>query len=261
MSRAPLAPMGFLVTWQRMVWPGRSSCSMRGWPERALRLDVLGVVADVAVVEDGVLRRADVDESRLHARQHVLDPAPVDVAVDLGGVVGRPRDVVLDQGPPLEQGDLGHLRANVDADHVATDGLAPTLPSARDAPRRRGRSESEPGATSGCPSPRPRRGRGVVARLHSRRRTGGGGRRAGTRAGRLSPIFGFSPGARGGIADGRRNRHGAPLRALHSTAALRTRTRTAAAVAGEDEVDEDEDEDDERLRPRPPRDPRRRRPR
>ncbi len=30
-SRAPLAPMGFLVTWQRMVWPGRSSCSILGW--------------------------------------------------------------------------------------------------------------------------------------------------------------------------------------------------------------------------------------
>ncbi len=82
------------------------------------------------MVEDGVLGRADVDEGRLHAREHVLDPAPVDVAVDLGGVVGRPGDVVLDQGPPLEQGDLGHLRANMDTDHVATDRFAPALPSA-----------------------------------------------------------------------------------------------------------------------------------
>ena len=29
-SRAPLAPIGFFVTWQKMVWPGRSICSIRG---------------------------------------------------------------------------------------------------------------------------------------------------------------------------------------------------------------------------------------
>ena len=131
-SRAPLAPMGFLVTWHRMVWPGLSSCSIRGWPVERPRLDVLGVVADVPVVEHGVLRGADVDEGGLHARQHVLDPAPVDVAVDLGGVVGGPGDVVLHQGAALEQGDLGRLGTHVDADHVATDGLAPALAAPRD---------------------------------------------------------------------------------------------------------------------------------
>ena len=31
-SRAPLAPIGFLVTWQRMVWPAFSTSSMRGRP-------------------------------------------------------------------------------------------------------------------------------------------------------------------------------------------------------------------------------------
>ena len=55
----------------------------------ALLDDVLGVVLHVAPVEHGVLRRADVDERRLHAGQHVLDPAEVDVAVDLADVVGR----------------------------------------------------------------------------------------------------------------------------------------------------------------------------
>ena len=29
-SRAPLAPMGFLVTWHRMVWPALSTSSIRG---------------------------------------------------------------------------------------------------------------------------------------------------------------------------------------------------------------------------------------
>jgi len=28
--RAPLAPIGFFVTWHKMTWPGRSTCSMRG---------------------------------------------------------------------------------------------------------------------------------------------------------------------------------------------------------------------------------------
>ncbi len=45
-------------------------------------LDVGLVEGDVAAVEHAVLRRADVDERRLHAGQHVLHPAEVDVAVD-----------------------------------------------------------------------------------------------------------------------------------------------------------------------------------
>ena len=32
-SRAPLAPMGFLVTWHRIVWPALSTSSMRGCDE------------------------------------------------------------------------------------------------------------------------------------------------------------------------------------------------------------------------------------
>ena len=45
-------------------------------------LDVVRVEGDVAAVQHAVLRRADVDEGGLHAGQHVLDPAEVDVAVD-----------------------------------------------------------------------------------------------------------------------------------------------------------------------------------
>ena len=55
---------------------------MRGFLPASL--DVLRVVLHVAAVEHRVLRRGDVDEGRLHARQHVLHPADVDVAVDLG---------------------------------------------------------------------------------------------------------------------------------------------------------------------------------
>ena len=86
-SRAPLAPIGFLVTWQTIVWRGLEHLLDAG--VGALLVDVLGVVLHVAAVEHRVLRRADVDERRLHARQHVLHPAEVDVAVDLVDVVGR----------------------------------------------------------------------------------------------------------------------------------------------------------------------------
>ena len=105
-----MAPIGFLVTWQRIVWPALQHVLDRGRPSPPL-LDVLGVVLDVAPVEHGVLGRADVDERRLHAGQHVLDPAEVDVAVDLDDVVGRARHVVLDERPALEHGDLGGLAA------------------------------------------------------------------------------------------------------------------------------------------------------
>ena len=92
-------------------------------------LDVVLVVAHVTPVEDGVLRDPDVDEGRLHAGQHVLHPTPVDVAVDLVGVIGRPRHVVLDQGAPLEHGDLGHLGLDVHADQVAPHLLRLAVPS------------------------------------------------------------------------------------------------------------------------------------
>ena len=124
--RAPLVPIGFLVTWHTMVWPCFSSCSMRASRPRPVTrprvgldcrpraaahvaFEVLLVVAHVAPVQHGVLGRADVDEGRLHAGQHVLHPPEVDVAVDLVDVVGRAGDVVLDQRPALEHGDLGRL--------------------------------------------------------------------------------------------------------------------------------------------------------
>ena len=132
--RAPLAPIGFLVTWHRIVCPALRTSSIRGLgPRGSPALDVVPVVTDVAPVEDGVLGDPDVDEGGLHAREHVLHPAPVDVAVDLVGVVGRPGDVVLDQGAPFEHGDLGHGRLHVHAHQVATHLLALAI-TARAAP-------------------------------------------------------------------------------------------------------------------------------
>ena len=93
-------------------------------PGLALLLDVLGVVLDVTPVEHRVLGRGDVDERRLHAGQDVLDPTDVDVPVDLADVVGRVRHLVLDQGPALQHGDLGHAVGDTDRHRVAADGPA-----------------------------------------------------------------------------------------------------------------------------------------
>src|ERR671913_353351 len=59
-----------------------------------LAVQVLLVVVDLAGVEDGVAAPADVDEGRLHAREHVLDPAQEDVADH--GAAGLAGHVVLD---------------------------------------------------------------------------------------------------------------------------------------------------------------------
>ena len=111
----------------------------------AARLDVVAVVADVTPVEHGVLRGADVHEGRFHPRQDVLDPAPVDVPVDLGGVVGRPRHLVFDQGPALEHGDLGGVGPHMDTHEVPPHRPSPPLPPAAapgPAPGRLGPSSS-----------------------------------------------------------------------------------------------------------------------
>ena len=84
-------------------------------------LEAARVVVDLAGVEHGVAALADVDERRLHARQHVLHLAEVDVA----GVRRRAGlgDVVLDQDVVLEHGDLGAV-AGLAHDHDPVDGLA-----------------------------------------------------------------------------------------------------------------------------------------
>ena len=80
-----------------------------------------GVPVDLAGVEDGVAALAEVDEGGLHRGQDVLDAPDVDVA-DHGGL-RVPGDVVLDEEPVLEDGDLVEavLLAH---DHLAVDALA-----------------------------------------------------------------------------------------------------------------------------------------
>ena len=88
---------------------------------------------DVAAVQHAVLRCADVDERGLHAGQHVLHAAEVDVAVDRSRVVGRQRDVVLDERAAFEHADVGHAVVALVHDHeVAARGpaLPPRAPAA-----------------------------------------------------------------------------------------------------------------------------------
>src|SRR5690606_23935748 len=102
---------------------------------RQLAVEVGDVVVDLARVEDAVAALADVDEGRLHAGQHVLHAAQVDVAD--GGGVGGAGDVVLDEVALLEHGDLGALRADAD-EHLPrralVDGAARLLADASQGP-------------------------------------------------------------------------------------------------------------------------------
>src|SRR5438094_450892 len=88
---------------------------------------IVGVVAHVAAVENGVLGGANVDEGSLHAGQDVLHATEIDVAVDLGRVVGGTGDVMLDQRPAFEHADLGGVRPVVHDHQVAADGTALAL--------------------------------------------------------------------------------------------------------------------------------------
>ena len=96
--------------------------------------DVGLIERDVAAVEHTVLRRADVDERRLHAGQHVLHAPEVDVAVDRVGTLRRGQGV-LDQAAPFEHGDVRvPALERVDAHQIApgraalAGAAAPALP-------------------------------------------------------------------------------------------------------------------------------------
>ena len=86
-----------------------------------LALEARGVPVDLAGVEHGVAPAPDVDERRLHRRQHVLHAAEVDVADHR--VLALAGDEVLDEHAVLEDPDLAApgLLAH---DHRALDGLA-----------------------------------------------------------------------------------------------------------------------------------------
>ena len=265
-SRAPLAPIGFFVTWHRMVCPARSICSMRGHLP-AGRLEVVAVEADVAPVEHGVLGGADVHEGRFHARQDVLDPPPVDVPVDLGGVVGRPRTPGArpGSGPRARRSGWrgaarGHTSGSAPpggpdvpahcAGGTAPRGLGPVLVLVGD-PRRRsslrfggGGRRSRPAAAGPLPWGRraaPRPHRRLAAGL--RRRPGGPGRFGA--AGRRRPRHGgrrragvTDPGSLGPAGREGTRRATAPLSASAPPGPASARPRRRGEPSGPDPPDD-----------------------
>ena len=88
-------------------------------------LDLARVVGDVAAVQHAVLGRPDVDERGFHAGQHVLNAPEIDVAVDRRRLVGRRRDVVLDELAAFEDADVADAVGPAVHDHqVAPGGTA-----------------------------------------------------------------------------------------------------------------------------------------
>jgi len=107
--RSRWAPHG---SWQSFRWKATTRSSTpsaarigatrsAAFDAALLALEVDGLPVHFTGVEHGVAAAADVDERRLHARQHVLHAAEVDVA-DQGGL-GLPGDVVLDEHAVLDR--------------------------------------------------------------------------------------------------------------------------------------------------------------
>ena len=143
-----------------------------------------------------------------------LDPSQIDVAVDLGGVVSLAGNVVLDQSPSFEHGDLGGGGLGVDHHQIAADGPALALTAAAAFKRlivhldrlidQHGLNRPAVGTRAAPATTPPAAGRTLARqeypprRLHHRRPApvpapGGAGPIRG--AGRASPILGF-----GGVA-------------------------------------------------------------
>ena len=99
---------------------------------------ILVLELDVRSVEHGILWNSDIDESELHTGQHILNSAHVDVAVNLGYLVGRFGHGVFNHRSTFESRNVRRVFGGVDAHQVATlsasFALSPTT-SARGAVR------------------------------------------------------------------------------------------------------------------------------
>jgi hypothetical protein len=99
------------------VWPSNTCFSIGRWapPLRcAGRLALQRALPQVGHVQEGRALQADVDEGRLHARQHARHLAQVDVAHQ--AALQRALDVQLLHGAQLDDGHAGFLRRPVDQD-------------------------------------------------------------------------------------------------------------------------------------------------
>ncbi len=167
MSRAPLAPIGFLVTWQRIDLTGLEQLLDPGLTRRR-RLDVVGVVADVPPVEDGVLRGADVDEGGLHSRAARSAPGP-GRCCRRSGWSRRPaatRSARSGSGPRGPRS--GSLRAGRGRPSGSGRRPAPPLATAPDGPRPCGSLDRRPPGIGRPRAPRPSPACGRPGRVRPR---------------------------------------------------------------------------------------------
>ena len=126
-SRAPLVPIGSLMTCTVSVWPSKMMPLDRRRRHRAGRVVAArraAVDVDVGDVQERGALEADLDERRLHAGQDASDLAGVDVADP--AALERALDVQLLDRAVLDDGDAGLLRRPVDQD-VLHRGRRPAL--------------------------------------------------------------------------------------------------------------------------------------
>ena len=110
--RAPLVPIGSLITCTVSTWPSNRifSIGVGG----AFGAVVAARFPDVGHMQEGGALQADVDEGRLHARQHAHDLAEIDVADQPARQ--RAFDVQFLHGALQDQRDARFLRGDVDQD-------------------------------------------------------------------------------------------------------------------------------------------------
>ena len=111
--RAPLVPIGSLITCTSSDWP---SCRIFSIGRCRAAVAVLPVLPDVGDVQERRALEADLDERALHAGQHPRDAAEVDVA-DEAARAGA-LDVQLLHDALLEHRDARFLGGYVDEDFM-----------------------------------------------------------------------------------------------------------------------------------------------
>ena len=107
-SRAPFVFIGSFTAWTRISWPRL----IRSWIRLPCRLPFELGRDDLVDVEEAVLLEADLDECGLHAGEHVVDDALVDVAGDRAPL----GTLEVDLGDPVVLEDGDSLLGDVDGD-------------------------------------------------------------------------------------------------------------------------------------------------
>jgi hypothetical protein len=120
--RAPLVPIGSLITCTVSTWPSNSSFSIGVGALRCHCCRRAARFPDVGHVQEGGALQADVDEGRLHARQHPHHLARIDIAGQAAGE--RALDVQFLHGALHHQRDARFLRGDIDQD-VFSHGRGP----------------------------------------------------------------------------------------------------------------------------------------